>query len=274
MGLVYACITPHGSSIIEELAGNERELFRPTREAMVKLGDKMKSYQPDTIIVLTPHGLRLRGYANIYISESCRGSLSDNGNTISADFKCDRELAETILKKAQEVHIPIIGANYGTISGEASNIEMDWGTLIPLWYMGARDEKRPQLVVIGPSREIPLEDLVKLGKIIAEAALASGKKIALVASADQAHAHDPNGIYGFHPAAKEYDSIVTDIVKNNEFSRLLDFDMNFVNDAKPDSLWQMVILYGTSLVVPMKSQFYAYDAPTYFGMLVAGMDIL
>lgn len=274
MSLVYACIAPHGSSIIEELAGNEKGLFQPTRSAMEKLGQKMKSFQPDTIIVLTPHGLRLRGIAAIYTCENCRGSLEDNGAMVSADLKIDKELSEEILVEAQSRDITIVGANYGALSGEASNIPMDWGTLIPLWYMGAQQEKKPEIVVVGPSREVPLAQLLELGKVIAEKAQVSNKKIALVASADQAHAHDPNGVYGYHPAAPEYDRAVVDIVKENKFHELMNFDMDFVNDAKPDSLWQMIILYGASLVVPMKPEFLSYQAPTYFGMLVAGMDII
>lgn len=274
MSLVYACIAPHGGSIIEELAGEEREPFKPTREAMEKLGEKTKSFKPDTIIVLTPHGLRLRDNACIYVSENCRGTLSDNGATVAADFKCDRELAEKILEKSKEREISIIGVNYGTASGEASNIEMDWGTLIPLWYMGARDEKRPEIVVIGPSREIPLEQLLELGMVIGEAAKASNKRVALVASADQAHAHDPNGIYGFNTAAIQYDQAIVNIIKNNDFEKLLKFDMHFVDNAKPDSLWQMIILYGAMHIVPMKSDFLSYQVPTYFGMLVAGMNVV
>ena len=274
MSLVYACIAPHGSSIIDELAGSEKEMFQPTRTAMEKLGQKMKSFNPDTIIVLTPHGLRVRENACIYISENCRGSLSDNGNTISVDLKCDTPLAEKILFLSKQKNIPIVGVNYGTASGEYSNIEMDWGTLIPLWYMGARDEKKPQVVVIAPSREIPMSDLIELGRAIADAAMTSNKKIALVASADQAHAHDPEGIYGYHPSAKEYDQTMVDIVKNYQFQKLLEYDPDFINDAKPDSLWQMLILYGAAQVVPMKPEFLSYQVPTYFGMLVAGMDIL
>lgn len=273
MSLIYSCIAPHGGSIIEELAGEELELFRPTREAMEKLGEKVKDKKPDTIIILTPHGLRVRDNVCIYTSENCRGSLSENGGTVSADFKCDRELAEKILTEAKERKIPIVGVNYGTASGEASNIEMDWGTLIPLWYMGARDEKKPEIVVIGPSREIPPGQLLELGKVVAEASQASDKKVVLVASADQAHAHDPNGIYGFHPAAVQYDQAIIDIVMNNHFEKLMEFDMNFVESAKPDSLWQMVILYGAMHIVPMKPQFLSYQAPTYFGMLVAAMEL-
>jgi aromatic ring-opening dioxygenase LigB subunit len=158
------------------------------------------------------------------------------------------------------------------MSGEGSDVPMDWGALIPLWYMGARDSVKPRIVVIGPTREIPLSQLVELGRVIAEAADKSGKRIALIASADQAHAHDPDGIYGYDRAAEEYDRDIVSIVRDNRLERLLDFDLDFVERAKPDSLWQMLILYGASLVVPMKGSLISYDVPTYFGMLVASYE--
>jgi aromatic ring-opening dioxygenase LigB subunit len=69
-----------------------------------------KSYNPETIIILTPHGLRLKGYNAIYTCEYSRGTLSDNGQTVSAEFSCDQDMARDILKRAEESGIPQGGA--------------------------------------------------------------------------------------------------------------------------------------------------------------------
>jgi aromatic ring-opening dioxygenase LigB subunit len=273
-GLVIGGVAPHGSSVIGEIAGEEFELFKPTRDGMEKLGERVKAQNPDTIVILTPHGLRIKGHNAIYTCEYCRGTLEGENNSVSAEFKCDKPLAEEILKRAVGEGIPCVGTNFGALSGPASNIEMDWGTLIPLWFMGARDEVKPEIVVIGPTREILLEQLVDLGRIIAEAAKDSGKRVALIASADQAHAHDPNGFYGYDPAAPEYDQAIISIIKENKLEKLLDMDLDFVERAKPDSLWQMLILYGASTVNPMKGEFLSYQVPTYFGMIVASYEVL
>lgn len=272
--LSYAGIFPHGSSIIGEIAGPELNLYEPIRSGCKKLGKKVKSIKPDTIIIITPHGLRLKGYNAVYTSEYCRGTLTDNGVTVSADFKCDKEMAVKILKSIEKANIPVVGANFGTLSGEDSCIEMDWGTLIPLWFMGANSKSQPEIVVIGPTREIPLTQLVDIGKIIGSIAEKSSKKVVLIASADQAHAHahDPEGIYGFSPKAEEYDEKIISIIKENKLEKLLDFNLDFVEDAKPDSLWQMLILYGANTIVPMRGELFAYQVPTYFGMLSAGFE--
>lgn len=273
-GLIYGGVCPHGFSVIGEIAGDEYELFKPTRDAMNVLGERIQNLEPDTIVILTPHGLRLQGYNAIYTSEYCRGSLSGNGKTVNAEFRCDQDLAREILRRAVSQEIPCVGANFGALSGEVSNIEMDWGTLIPLWFMGAKQEKKPRIVVIGPTREIPLQQLVNLGKIIAEAAKDSGKKVVLIASADQAHAHDPEGPYGFHDAAEVYDLEIAALIKNNQLDKLMAIDMELVVNAKPDSLWQMLILYGASLIAPMHGELLAYQVPTYFGILVASYEVI
>jgi aromatic ring-opening dioxygenase LigB subunit len=268
-GVVFGGIAPHGYSIVGEIAGDEFELFKPTRDGMEELGRRLKKHNIDTVVILTPHGLRLQGYNAVYTSSYCSGFLSNKGNTVYAEFKCDQDLAKDILNRALDIDIPCVGANYGALSGQGSNVPMDWGTLIPMYFLGAKEEVKPEIVVIGPTREIPLGQLVELGKVIAKAAENSGKRVALIASADQAHAHDPNGIYGFDPAAKDYDDKILSLVKENHLEMVLGFDLEFVESAKPDSLWQMSILYGASTIVPLKGELISYQAPTYFGMLVA-----
>ena len=271
-GLVFAGIAPHGETVIEEISGKDYKECIPLRNAMIELGKKCKEYNPDTIVVLTPHGLRLKGYNAVYTCEYSRGSLTQNGKTIYEDFKCDKDMALEILRKMEEKKIPVVGANYGALEGRESCIQMDWGALIPLWFLGGQDKVKPEVVMIGPTREIPLSQLVELGEIIAETANESGKKIALLASADQAHAHDPKAIYGYDPAADEYDKQICSIIKENKLEKLLDMDMDLVEKAMPDSLWQMLILYGALKITPMKGKLLCYQLPTYFGMLVASYE--
>lgn len=271
-GLVFGGITPHGSSIIGEIAGNEYELYTPLRRGMEAFGQRLKKHNVDTIVILTPHGLRLKGYNAIYTSEYCRGTLSQDGNSVLAEFKCDKTMALNILSRLEAEHIPCVGCNFGALEGPASNIEMDWGSLIPLWFCGAQDSVKPEVVVIGPTREIPLHQLITMGKIIAETAENSEKKVAIIASADQAHTHALEGPYGYDASAKIYDDIICSIVKRDALNELLNIDMNIVENAKPDSLWQMLILLGALQVKNLKGNFIVYQVPTYFGMLVASYE--
>jgi aromatic ring-opening dioxygenase LigB subunit len=272
MGIVYACIAPHGSEAIPKLAGDKLEAFSETRKGMEELGRQMKKHNAHTIIIATPHGLRLDQNIGIVTSQYSAGNLKDKGKTVSARFKCNRQLAQKIYQTAKEAELPVVSANYGTSGGPASCMPMDWGVLIPLWFFGAQEKKKPRIIIVTPSREIPLTQLVEFGKIIARTAEKSKWKIAFVASADQGHAHDKTGPYGFHPASKEYDELVIKAIRENNLRQILALNPKFVEDAKPDSLWQLAILKGVLERVPMKARFISYQAPTYFGLMCADFE--
>ncbi|MDH5448753.1 MAG: extradiol ring-cleavage dioxygenase [Candidatus Bathyarchaeota archaeon] len=268
MGITFACIAPHGAKIISQLAGNEIEAFSKTRQGMEKIASLMKKQKIDTIIIATPHNLRLEGNIGIITTEFAEGSLRTDIGSIKMRVQCNRPLAKEVLRCAKECKLPIVGVNYGTDEGLSSCMPMDWGTLIPLWFFGTQ-LLRPRIVIVTPSREIPIENLEKLGSVIAQAAKKSSEKVAFVASADQAHTHDSKGPYGFHPASTKFDNLVKKAVKENNLGMLLHLEQQLIETAKPDSLWQIAILFGVLHEVPMRGKLISYQAPTYFGMLCA-----
>jgi aromatic ring-opening dioxygenase LigB subunit len=63
-----------------------------------------------------------------------------------------------------------------------------------------------------------------------------------------------------------------DLVSRNRLRSLLRFDRRLVEEAKPDSLWQMVMLAGVAEKVKLRGSILSYQAPTYFGMMCAGFQ--
>jgi aromatic ring-opening dioxygenase LigB subunit len=146
---------------------------------------------------------------------------------------------------------------------------MDWGTMIPLWFLLKSVRLKSKVVIVTPSREIPLEQNVRFGRSIAEVAGESRKRVAFVASADQAHRHTKSGPYGFDKRASEFDRRVVDLIRRDELAQVLRMDPSFVDGARPDSLWQMAMLVGVLSAVPMRGELVSYQVPTYYGMLCA-----
>ena len=268
MPLVYACVAPHGGETIPSLAGREKSLFAPTTQGMRKLARNMREARPDTIVVATPHNLRLRKHIGVVVSENTSGQLAGGGNLVKLSAKCDVELGDAIIQGAERLGLPVVGANYGALEGELSDLAMDWGALVPLWFM-LRGNRSCKVLIVTPSRGIPLKMNFDVGAVIAGEAEKSKKRIALVASADQAHAHSKDGPYGFSPKAKEYDALVQAAVRRNRLSYLMNVDANLIEAAKPDSLWQLAILAGAASLVPFRGELVSYQVPTYYGMLCA-----
>ena len=269
MPLVYACIAPHGGELVPALAGKYLDLFAPTRRGMRALARRMKEAKPDTMVVASPHNLRLQKHIGVVTSEYSSGKMSAGRKEIRLRAKCDRELASAIVAEAELRGLPVVAANYGALEGPMSDLAMDWGTMIPLWFLLKGARLRSRVVVVTPSRGIPLKQNYEFGRAIAEAVQREKKRVAFVASADQAHAHRKDGPYGFSPMAKEYDAQVVDAVRSGRLGRLMKLRSDLVEAASPDSLWQLAVLAGAVSVVPMKGELVSYQAPTYFGMLCA-----
>ena len=277
MTLTYACIAPHGGEVIPELASQTMlRRFEQTRSAMRVIARKISKVRPDTVVLASPHNLRLAGRIAVVTAEHSSGTLSGfSKRSVSLRAKCDREFAEKLVHESDMEHLPVVGANYGTVSGKASDMQMDWGTLVPLWFVIKTARLKARIVIVTPSREIPLRLNFRFGELIGKLMhREKRKRFVFIASADQAHAHARSGPYGFSPAAAEYDGIVLKDIQDNKLKRLLRLDPEFVERAKPDSLWQMVILAGVTEVVPARSELLSYQVPSYYGMLCASFDPL
>jgi aromatic ring-opening dioxygenase LigB subunit len=278
MTLVYACIAPHGSETIERLAPKRTvKKFQKTRDGLRTLAVEVGRAKPDTIVLATPHNLRLWGRIAVILTENCTGTLQAsprNESSVSLKAKCDMQFAKELLARASRKHLPVVGANYGTNEGPTSDMPMDWGTLVPLWFMIQRCRRKPRLVIVTPSREIPLSKNLEFGRIIADQAEANRRKrVIFVASADQAHRYKKTGPYGFSSRAKDYDRMVLDAIKKNRLKDILRFNADLVEAARPDSLWQMAILAGIADRVKLRAKVVSYDVPTYFGMICASFQI-
>jgi len=262
---------PHGSDIIPELAVRKTEhLFGKMRESVRKIARDIRDTRPHTIVIASPHNLRLQDNIAIVTSENSTGRLSGpRGKGVGLKLKCDKEFAQDLLQESTRKRLPVVGANYGTAEGPASDMSMDWGTLVPMWFIAKEERVMARIVIVAPSREIPLSQNISFGMMIGEMAEKSTKRIVFIASADQAHAHQKFGPYGFHRSAAKYDQFVSRAIEKNRIESISRLGKRFIEEAKPDSLWQMAMLAGVTRVVKMQGTLLSYAVPTYYGMICA-----
>lgn len=272
MPLEYACIMPHGGEIIPDLANRKTQhLFRATTKAAQTIAREIRQLNPQTIVIASPHNLRLERHIAIVTTENSTGELKGSGTRrVGLKLKCDREFARELLHESIGQGLPVVGANYGTAEGPASDMAMDWGTLVPMWFVAREQKAKARIVIVAPSREIPLAQNVSFGRALARLAQKEKRRrVVFIASADQAHAHRKSGPYGFHSAASKYDKFVSRAIRENRIGSISHLTKRFVEDAKPDSLWQMAMLVGVTQVIKMRGNLLSYQVPTYYGMICA-----
>ena len=274
-GLVFAAIAPHGSIAVDEACEpDERGVARKTQEAFAELGRRFDRARPDATIVLTPHNVHVEGSFAVVIAGQLHGSLSEwTSQPVELSGVVDRALAVASIVALVDAGLPTVGISFGGNDPESAVAPMDWATLIPLWYMGGRRQPPVPAVVVSPARDRSYAEHRQAGAALATAAAGSGKRVALIASADHGHAHDPDGPYGYDPAAKEYDDTIVDIVERQQLDTLESWDGGFVERAKADSFWQLLMLDGAlGHDDGWRAELLSYEAPTYFGMLCAAYE--
>ena len=266
--LVFGAIAPHGGDILEEIA-DDPAVMAITRAAMQELGRRFAAAQPESVVILDPHGFGIDGAISIGATRYAAGGMPETPPFgIFAEFNTDLDLVEGILAEAAQHRIPM-GRLVGNDNHQEAILPLRWGALIPLWYTAHQIDPPPAVVVLTPNRSLSRETLVRCGLAIARAAEASGKRVALIASCDQGHAHDQHGPYGFSPASAEHDLAMCEAIVTNDLPSLLDWPESFLEEAKVDAFWQTIMLAGALSHTPMHGELLSYEAPTYFGMAVA-----
>ena len=267
---MFACIAPHGAMAIPEAKPKETPtIAAATTEAMRELGKRFAAARPDVSIMLTPHNVHVEGAMAVIDAGAVAGDLEQWGSPLAMRVPVDREVAGAVRDAIRVAGIPIVAVSYGANDPVASLFPMDWAVLIPAHFMGGRSNPQIPVVVVAPARDLADDVHVRAGEAIARAANASPKRVALIASCDHGHGHDPKGPYGFTPKSKEFDEAVVDLIRDRRSLEFSTLGSSFAREAKADSYWQMLMLEGALGRDGWKGELLSYEAPTYFGMLCA-----
>jgi aromatic ring-opening dioxygenase LigB subunit len=283
MPLVFAAIAPHGFPLIPDLSDDAGGALA-TRAAMEELGRRAAAAGIEALVIAGPHGVRVDGAVSLADTSRAAGRLAWKERTVELNVPVDGLLTDAIAVTARARGIPIAMVGYAGHRRDKSVLPLDWGILTPLWFLGHAQNMPghgdviadppaadigPPAVIVTPSRSVPRATLVDFGRAVVEAAANDPRRIAFIASCDWGHAHRADGPYGFHPESAAVDAEVVSAVQANDLLRLIDLDEGRARDAAIDGLWQALMLGGVLDVTLMNGELLSYEAPTYYGMLVA-----
>ena len=258
MSLKAAFILPHPPLIVEEIGlGREKDITK-TKESYEKVAHEIENINPDTIIISSPH---TKTYIDgFYISKgtSLKGSFKNFGadaENITFDEVIDNQLVDEIEKINNKFYnIPI--------SLEA-DIELDHGTMVPLYFIRKRNINA-KIIVIGLSG-LPLIEHYKLGMLLQKVMNSSPKKIVYVASGDLSHKLQEYGPYGYAEEGPEYDKKIMDVCRNGRFLELLNFDKALLEKAAECGHPSITIMAGTFDKIDVISKEYSHEDVTGVG---------
>ena len=287
MSRVFAAIVPHGFPVIPDVS-EDAEGGMATREAMFVFAERLKAAKPDVIVIATPHGMRAEGMISLAAVSRGAGSLIWEGKKFEMNVPVDLAFTDEIADAAKKRDVPTALLGFAGNRRTQAVMPLDWGVIVPAYFSGhtqnvehtgfipgdrPSEDIAPPIVIINPARQLPYEAEVEFGRALAEAADASDKRVAFIASCDWGHCHREDGPYGYNAESQRVDDIVVDAIKREDIKSLMSLTEQETTEAAIDGLWQTLILEGFLEGTGSKVDFLMYEHPRYYGMIVATYDL-
>lgn len=270
--LVFACIVPHGWLTVPLVSGRDGEKAAMTHAALTELGQRLVAARPETIVIADPHGLQVEGIIALLDSGRLHGetggppNLGATAHTFSLRFVTDRALNGAITAQARTRSLPVARVSNAL---PFLPLPLDYGSMNPLWYLGAMLMPPAQLVVASLGPGVSHAAYVDFGRALRAAIDGTPRRIAFIASADMSHRHSADGPYGFDPAAGECDSRIRGAIESGTLDQVVEYDKGWLQRAFTDAVEPLLILHGLTEGRGWHGRTLSYEVPTYFGMLCA-----
>ncbi len=268
MSIVAAGIAPHPPIIIPDIGRGELSRVSDTVESLKMFSDQVAKADPETVLLITPHGPMHRNAPAILAGEILQGDFSQfRAPQIRVEAQNDLELVQSIAAEAQKNGPDVLPLQEESHGKDA--LKMDHGVTVPLYYLQeAGTGRRVVSVTFAP---LPYNDLFQFGQAIQQAISHTGRKTAIVASGDLSHCLTRFAPGGYSPRGKEFDQTLVEYVKNYDVKGLLNMDNSLVADAGECGLRSIIILLGCLDGLDVESRVLSYEGPFGVGYLVASL---
>lgn len=268
MAIVCAGISPHPPLIIPEIGGRDITEVRRTVEALKELSSEISSYSPETVVIITPHGPMFRDAVAALGDEELQGDFSSfRAPNIMLKAKNDLELLEAVVAECRKEQLSIVVLGKDRPASFWGKIELDHGTCVPLYYLQQAGSARKILVFTFALW--PYADLFRFGQTLKRAIELTGRRTAVIASADLSHRLIKGAPAGYDPWGKKFDQTLERYLRDYDVEKILSLDRELVSRAGECGLRSIIILLGSLSALDVIPKVISYEGPFGVGYLVA-----
>lgn len=261
-------LMPHSVMMIPEIGKSEFNKINTTVTAVTEVAKIIKGENPQTIILVTPHGPILEDSASISIHPRLKGSFAAFGAAdIILGFETDDLLTRHILRHTDRLGINVIELTDDKAKNHCVTLELDYGSLVPLYYLSKAGFKG-QLVHISVGL-LSYEELYTFGKAVQMAIGAIGKRVGVIASGNLSHHVAPQVAAGPSYWDDTFDQQVLAAVKGVNIKALLNLELAAIKTAKECGLRSIFFLLGVVGGMDATGEVVSYEAPLGVGYGVA-----
>ena len=260
--LVFSAIVPHPPILIPALGQENLNLLKKTTEAMEKTAEKLLASNPETIIIISPHGPFLTNAFSLNIAPNFTLNFKTFGDIeTELQFMGDIGFGHQI-KEALETKIPI---------QLISQVNLDHGTGIPLYCL-TKNLKNIKIIPLVYS-DLDNQKHFELGQKLADLIQHSKKRIAVIASGDLSHALSNDAPAPYSEDGKIFDKTLIKMIEEKNNAGILNLDQTLIKNAVECGLRSILILLGILNDFNYAPEIYSYECPLGVGYLVCNLAI-
>lgn len=256
MSVIAAFAVPHPPLIIPEIGKGDENIVKKTIESYNAIAKEIAKLKPETIIISSPHTACFKDYFYISSKPVMKGTFKNFGaSNVSFEEEIDVELVNEIESISSSENFPA--------GGIEENIELDHGTMVPLYFI-RKEYFNCKIIVVGLSG-LSLQKHYDFGKIINRAITNLGRKVVFVASGDLSHKLQEKGPYGFIEEGPIYDDMIQKTLTSANFSELLIYDEELLEKCAQCGHPSFTIMAGVLDQIEVKPKFYSHEDATGVG---------
>ncbi|MBN1585738.1 AmmeMemoRadiSam system protein B [Candidatus Uhrbacteria bacterium] len=263
MSLAFSCIVAHTPLLMPTIGRDSIGLIAKTRDAMLRLEQELYLSQPETVIVVSPHGQGLPDSVTIDCSPEFTADFEEFGDLVTKNrWRGDVLLIDRIREDFNAKHLPLSLSSVSTL---------DYGCTVPLWYL---TQHLPKVKVVPVfTSGLDAKNHYEIGRQMKDEILNATKRVAVVASADLSHRVGENSPQGLSPRGVAYDEKVQELVRNRDLVGLTDIDESWANEASACGDKVLAVLAGIMDEVQHEPEILSYEKPLGVGYLVANLKM-
>lgn len=242
--IVGAFLTPHPPIIMKEIGRGEEKKAERTINSMELISKKIALIEPDTIVVITPHGPVFQDAITIGYEKELYGDMKSFGyENIYINKENSYNLAKKIIEKSKNNGIPVLKLNKESSKTYNIDYNLDHGVQVPLYFI-EKEYKDYKLLHITYGL-LSFVDLYRFGMIIQSVVENSEENVVVIASGDLSHKLLETGPYNYHPDGPKFDKELLDILESGDYIKILDIDKTMRSNAAECGLRAIEVLLGS-----------------------------
>jgi len=262
MSIVFSAIVPHSPILIPAIGKENRDQLKATVAAYLKLEQDLYAAQPETIIIISPHGPLEEKTFVLNLSPEFTGDFTEFGDAVTKfSISGDVGLAHKI-REQLETTSPL---------KLASEIKLDHGALVPL-YLLTEHLKQIKIIPLYYSG-LSLAEHFEFGQKLKEELLGDSTRVAIIASGDLSHRLNKNAPGGYSPKGKKFDNKLIENLKNKQTDEIVKLSPKLITEVAECGLKSIVIMLGILKGIKYEPQLLSYEAPFGVGNLVMNFKL-